>query len=426
MSLADLLKQRRTLKAEADKIIKDAGDGLPNEDGQRRLDEIRTAADALDRRIENQELADRLDRNAPGLVIAGDDRWETHKREFRLTRLMAATFDPTIDAQREREICTEQARRAGKKPRGLLVPFDCITPRRRVEKRVLTIAGDGQNLVSNVVMGEEFIDALRPAAVATALGARAITVENTDIALPRRDARAPAATWFVENNTINSGDQSFDQVSGTPHHLGLITEFGRKTLIQAEPAIEDLTRQHFIAELGAGLDLGVMKGTGLTGQPTGITQTEYIGAKDSASAAPSWSDILEVEAMVEGADVSPNALGWALNAYTKAKFRSTLKVTADAGAGFLMDSRTMLDDAPVGVTSQLAGDTANSPGTDGEAIFGAWDQVIVAMWGGVEILVNPYESTAYSKGNVSVRGIVDADVLVRHPQAFVYWQNIGL
>ena len=42
----------------------------------------------------------------------------------------------------------------------------------------------------------------------------------------------------------------------------------------------------------------------------------------------------------------------------------------------------------------------------------------------MEILVNPYESTAYGKGNVSVRGIVDAAVMVRHDEAFCWWKNV--
>jgi HK97 family phage major capsid protein len=205
----------------------------------------------------------------------------------------------------------------------------------------------------------------------------------------------------------------------------LITSFSRKTLLQSSaPGIEALTREHIMQELAVAIDLGVLKGTASAGQPRGITQTSNIFTKDSSSANPAWSDILDVQALVEGADVAPESLGWALNAFTKAKMRSIVKVSGDAGAGFLMDDAGNIGGAPSAITSQLVGDPEQSPVEDGEAIYGAWNQFILAMWSGIELLANPFESTAYSKGHISVRGIVDADTLCRHPQAFVHWSGI--
>jgi hypothetical protein len=58
-------------------------------------------------------------------------------------------------------------------------------------------------------------------------------------------------------------------------------------------------------------------------------------------------------------------------------------------------------------------------GTDKTAlIFGKWDDMLLGYWSAFDLLVNPYESTAYSKGNVQVRGIVTMDVAVRHIESF--------
>jgi hypothetical protein len=59
-----------------------------------------------------------------------------------------------------------------------------------------------------------------------------------------------------------------------------------------------------------------------------------------------------------------------------------------------------------------------SPSTDGILIFGKWSDLILGYWSVFDLLVNPYESTAYSKGNVQVRGIITADVAVRHVESF--------
>jgi HK97 family phage major capsid protein len=428
MRLSDLIEERtkvatamRTLHAEADA----AGALAPEK--EQRFGALKTELESLEQRIERQSLIDDLDRRASGTTVreSGTDEFTREKRQFSICKLIASSFDPSVDAAREREIVTEQRRLTGRKGDGYLVPFECLIPdQRRMETRVLTYAGDGQNLVSTTVLGNEFIDALRPASVSTRLGARVITGLVADIALPRRDARTPTAAWFVENNAITSGDQSFDQVTGAPHHLGLITEFGRRTMLQATPDIEQLTRQHLVEELAVGVDLAVLKGSGSAGQPRGISQTSGINTVTSSGSAPTWAQLLSAVSQVEAADVPPVALGWALNAYVKSTFLQTTKVSSDAGAGFLMDADGRVGGAPSAVTSQLAGLAGVSPAQNGETIFGSWNQVIVAMWSGVEILVNPFESTAYSKGNVSVRGIVDADVLVRHPQAFTLWSAI--
>jgi len=51
-------------------------------------------------------------------------------------------------------------------------------------------------------------------------------------------------------------------------------------------------------------------------------------------------------------------------------------------------------------------------------IFGNWSDLLIGYWSAFEILVNPYEATAYQKGNVSVRGLLTCDVAVRHPASF--------
>ncbi|MCA9470390.1 MAG: phage major capsid protein, partial [Nitrospira sp.] len=351
---------------------------------------------------------------------SGNNEFDREKRNFSLTKLIASQLEPSIDASREREICQEQRRLTGKKGEGSLIPFECLTP--QLEKRVLTYAGDGSNLVSTQVMESEFISALQPLSVATILGARVLTGLMSDIALPRQDARTPTGAWFAENGAINTADMSLDQVTGTAKHYGCITSFGRKTMISATPGVEQIARQLLMANIAAGLDLAVLKGGGGSA-PTGITATTGIHTKSSSSANPTYAEVLDVVARVKNSNVPMTNLGWALNAFAEAKFKSITKVSSDAGAGFLMDDDGRLGGSPSAVSSQLLGNP-DPTAVDSEVIYGDWSQVIVGMWNGVEILINPYEADAYSKGNVWVRAIVDADVLVRHPEAFAHWEDI--
>ena len=64
--------------------------------------------------------------------------------------------------------------------------------------------------------------------------------------------------------------------------------------------------------------------------------------------------------------------------------------------------------------------------TAGAAILGwgatqlpEWAELLIGVWSEIDLLVNPFESTAYSKGNVSIRAMATVDSVVRHPKAFV-------
>lgn len=425
MKLKDLLEKRSQVIAAMRQITDNpqGQGGDLSEDQAHKFDEMRADLTSLEKQIERRQIIDEVERRMRGETITGTgtDDFGRACREFSLQRAIASRIEPgAVDAGREIEVSAELSRRAGRPTEGIMAPLVALIP----ERRVLTVAGDGSNLVQTDVLADQFIDALRPASVATRLGAISITDLRGDIALPKADASTPAAAWIAENSALTPGDHSFTQVTGAPKHLGLLTEFSRKVMLQSNPAIEQIVRQDFMAKLGAGVDLAVMVGTGQNGQPTGITVTQGVGTKDSNSAAPSWADVIGVMSAVEAADVPQASLGWAMNAYTKKKFRTTVKESGEPD--YLMNDNASMAGAPVGTTSQLAGDPNDSPATDGEVIFGAWNQVIVAFWSGVEILVNPFESTAYSKGNVQIRAFVDADVLVRHPEAFVHWEGVAV
>lgn len=52
-------------------------------------------------------------------------------------------------------------------------------------------------------------------------------------------------------------------------------------------------------------------------------------------------------------------------------------------------------------------------------IFGDWSSMIIGYWSTLDILVNPFDATAYPKGNIMIRAMLTADVTVRHIESFV-------
>lgn len=70
------------------------------------------------------------------------------------------------------------------------------------------------------------------------------------------------------------------------------------------------------------------------------------------------------------------------------------------------------------LTSTLVPTTLGAGSDKTALVLGDWSELMIGYWSELDILVNPYESSAYSKGNVQVRAMATCDVAVRHPEAF--------
>jgi len=53
--------------------------------------------------------------------------------------------------------------------------------------------------------------------------------------------------------------------------------------------------------------------------------------------------------------------------------------------------------------------------------FGVWNQLIIGMWSGVDLQVNPYALD--TSGGIRVTAFQDLDIAVRHPEAFCRGNN---
>ena len=422
MTLRELLERRSKLVGEMRSITNTpAGEGGDlSADQTAKFDQFKTELEGIEKQIERQRFIDEAERRMSGQQITGngDGQFDTLCRDFSLTRAIASQIDPrSVDAGREIEISKELARRSGRNPQGMFVPLNAV-----VEQRVQTVVGDAANIVGTQVLADQFIDALRPATVLGALGARIITGLRDDISIPKMDSLDPAAEWLeVEGvSALTGGDHSFTAVTGTPHHVGLMTSWSRKTLLQTNPAIESLVRADFNAKMATAIDLAGLAGSGAAGQPEGILTNSSISEETLTNNVITWQAVLGAIAQVQAADVRGGRFGWTFNAHVQALLRRVTKDATIPELGFIMNEPNSLAGYPVETTSQMAGDPNAEPEVKASMLFGDFSQVILAFWGdaGADILVNPYADAVYTKGNVLIRAFVDADVLIRHPEGF--------
>jgi HK97 family phage major capsid protein len=414
MRLNDLMERRAVLVAEMRSLTsKPAGDGgdLSAEQAQR-FDMLKGEIEGLERTIERQRVLDDAERRMQGQPLggSGDTRFDEQCREFSLRAAIAGAAGMNVEWGREREISAELARRSGRTFQGVAVPMAVFE--RRVITTTTPISDPGSNLIGTDHRGDLFIDRLQARMVVRRLGARVLTglVGNVDIPKLKESA---VVGWVAENSALPTSDLAFAKVQLAPKHCGGITEFSRNMLLQSSPDIEQIIRSDFAQVLAQALDRAAIKGGGAN-EPDGVLE-QGIDTTVSMGGGPTWATVLELIERVQ----LENAEGAGFVATPRAVrlLRSTPKV-ADTDSVMLMESPDSLAGYPLVSTTNVPGTVVGSPTDPHALIFGDWSDLLIGFWSELDILVNPYESAAYSKGNVMVRGMMTVDIAVRHSESF--------
>lgn len=420
MTIRELRRRHERARAEMRAILEKAGDNDLSDEQRSEFDRLKAEIESIEAQISRQEFVDEAERRANGERISGtgDDRLDIELRNFSILRGIAAHVPGVagnIDAGREIEIQAELSRRYGIKSKGVLVPTQVF------EKRVLTsstpVGGPGSNLIATDHLGAQFIDTLRARMVTATRGARILTGLSGNVAIPKRTASSNAQ-WVAENAPITASDPEFGQVDMAPKHVGAITELSRNMLLQTSPDAEQLVRDDFAIVLAEAIDRAAINGGGLN-EPDGILQTAGIGSVSMAT--PTWEKVLE---FIETLEIA-NAMGggWATHPSVVKALRSTNKVAAEPDHGFIMDGPSDLAGYPL-TGSTLVPSTLGG-GSDKALIFGDWSDLVIGSWGVFEVLINPFESNSYARGNVQVRAMMTTDVAVRRPQSFAAATDIA-
>ncbi len=426
-TLRSLLERRAAIAGELRQINNAAGDNDLSPEQRARFDELKTDLCSLEERLARQSTLEDAERRMQGQPYGGtgDRNLDRELRSFSLVRAIASqTPGLNVDAARERELSQEIARRAGRPFQGMAVPMSIF--HQPVEQRVLTTAapagGPGGNLVQTDLAGGQFIDILRKSLRVQQLGARVLSGLQGSLDIPRLKASATTG-WVNENTALTASDHQFDKVSLTPKHCGAITELSRNMLQQPSVDVENLVRADFAAILAEAVDLAAINGSGTAPVPRGILNTSGIGsvAMGTNGGALTADAVRDLVGKVDDANAGEVSTAFLTN--TKVK-TAALKLKDGEGQYFGLD--TVFPGAPVAFSNQVPSNLTKgtSSGVCSALIYGNWSDLILGYWGEFDLLINPYETTAYSKGNVQVRGLLTVDIAVRQAASFAAIQDI--
>jgi len=430
------LRRQRTALVEKARHLLDLADGqerkLTDEESRdydRFMSDIESLETDIARREELEAREAEMGRSAgrkgkkpePDANLGLSDKDIRNYSLLRAIRAMAAN-DWRI-APFEREISEAVAQRLGVEPQGFFVPDD-VTLRGLAggEQRDLTVGTDtaGGHTVSTDLLAASFIELLRNLLILRQAGATFLAGLVGDIAIPRQTGGA-TAYWVAESGAPTESQQAFDQVALTPKTVGAFTDFSRKLLKQSSLDIETFVRGDLAQVVALAIDLAGLHGSGASNQPTGVAATAGIGsvAGGTNGAAPDWDDIVDLETEVAIDNAAIGRLSYITNANVRGKLKKTF-VDSGSNAERVWDTRagnTPLNGYMAHVTNQAASNLTKGSGTNLSAIFfGNWADLIIGMWGSLDILVDPY--THSTSGTVRVVALQDVDVAVRHAQSF--------
>lgn len=337
-------------------------------------------------------------------------------KEYSILRALNALANPQdANAQRaasfERECSDAAAKVLGKESRGFMVPFE-------VQKRDLnvTTATAGGNLVATNLLSGNFIELLRNAMVIDGLGAQFLTGLVGKIAIPKQSGGA-TAYWVAESGAPTESQQTIAQVTMQAKTVGAFTDISRQLLKQSSIDVEGFVQRDLAAVLGLAIQQAAISGTGQNNQPSGLlTLITPSVAGGADGAAPTWANIIELETDVAVANADVGSMGYLTNAKVRGKLKGTTK--ANNQNGFVFEQGDMpLNGYRAGITNAVPSNLTKGNGTDLSAIiFGNFADLLIGMWGGLDLTVDPYSGS--TSGTVRVVALQDVDVAIRHAESF--------
>lgn len=423
---ATMLDENRTLVERAERENR-----ALKPDEQAEFDRRDTEARGLAERISNLERLDAVERNGPddgkrrSLPLPHEDPAATRNGKHRYSLIKAIRQcangrqygTDQLDGL-ELEVSQELARRTGKVPQGFMMPYSLRGYRPADEQRALdTTAGAGS---IPTILDKDWIELLRNAMKVKQAGAREILDLQGKFAIPRQSAAA-TAYWVAESGAPTGSNQTLDQVLFTPHTVGAFTDISRRffelTILDSG---EEFVKADLTAIIARAVDLAALNGSGAANQPLGILQNTGITATRTVSlgtngGAPTWAAVVEMHTIVaRGNAIDLGETSYLMNADDVGTCSTTVK-TATYPVFIMEDGKVY--GKPVYETNQLPNNLTKGTGTGLSAIvYGVWNQLILAYWSGIDILVDPY--TGSSSGTVRVVALQDMDIQVRHNEAF--------
>lgn len=352
--------------------------------------------------------------NSPDIGM--DDK---EKKRYSLVRAMSRLANGKALDGLEKEASDEVGKRTGREAQGFFVPTDVqsvklrdVNPERSRALNAETATAGGY-FVQETVLGDNMIELLRNKMYISSLGVTNLTGLVGDIAIPRQSGGA-TTYWLGEQDDTPESDQVIGQLTLRPRRLAALTAYTKQLLQQSSVSVELFVRNDLMKQLALAKDLAAIAGLGSGGQPLGIMNTTGVGSATFGGTA-TWPKVVSFETLVAQANADRGSMAFLTTPGVRGAWKTILKATGALvnGSSFIWDGG-QVNGYPAEATNQVPGD---------KVIFGNFNDLVIADWDGLDIVVDPF--TQAGKGNVRIVVMLMTDVGIRHPVSFVVSSDAG-
>ena len=431
------LKEKRATMIPLARAASDALTADPtNKDKQTAWDARATEITTLNAEIDREERMSALETVAPdtrtvlpgGTTKPGDNPLERaqdaepknpvlnpDKHGYSLLRALRMRSDGAVVDGVEGEVHAELAKRHGKAPHGLLIPHTLRMSGNFEQRGTIVDLTAGAGAIP-AMKSTTLIDALRNLVVLRQLGAQILSDMVGTFSIPKKTATT-GFEWVAEGVAATATDVTIGTVAFAEKVLTGWTKITRSFMKQTSLDAENMVRMDLADGMAVGLDNGGINGTGASNQPTGLLAaagvTTTLGGTNGL--ALTWGNVVAQETAIANLNGAAGSLAYLTNSKVRGQAKTTVKET---GSGLFLWEKNEMNGYPVAVTNLVPSNLVK--GTSGAVcsamIFGNFADAMFALWGGLDIVVDPFtESTA---GNVRITAHQSADFNIRRSQSF--------
>ncbi|RZG78356.1 phage major capsid protein [Acinetobacter sp. WCHAc060033] len=371
------------------------------------IDEDKSPAElqnAILERMHNSQgkpITEKPKANDANIGLTGDEA-----RSFSLMRAVRALLPNATLADREAAAfeleCSEAAQQAyGRSAQGILVPADVLS-------RVFEVgtSQNGATLVGTDHRADMFIEMLRNRSTIMNLGFLMPGLVG-DAEIPKQTGGADAY-WLGEEEEVTGSSPATGQLKLSPKTVGGRVEISRKLMQQSSPSAEQLVWSDLNRAIALKIDKAAYYGTGTSNQPLGLKNISGVNAVSFAAVDPTFAEVVEMESQIASDNADVDRMSYVFNAAMRGHFKTAAKFGSGTESTIWEPGNTV-NGYRTEVTNQI--DT-------GEIFFGNFADFIIAMWGGLDITVDPYSLS--SKGSLRIVGFQDVDFVLRNTESICY------
>lgn len=347
----------------------------------------------------------------PSSVIGMDEKDIRRYSVFNVIRALANPNDASAQRAAAFEIeCSNVAQQQyGRSAKGILIPDDVLRAfNAGGAPNTPTGAQTGSNLVGTDFMAGSFIDLLRPRTTIMRL-ARTMGGLVGNVEIPKQTGGA-TAYWIGEGDDANETTPTIGQLGLSPKTVAAYTDITRRLLMQSTPDAEAIVRGDLVAAIAQAIDYAGYYGTGTSNQPLGLANYTGINAVDFAAANPTYAELVQMETEIAADNADVNSMAYVINARMRGYAKTTPKFASGASvsdAGVIWEPGNTLNGYTAEVTNQVA---------NGDVFFGNFADLVVGMWGGLDLTVDPYSLS--KSGSLRIVVFQDVDFAVRRVESF--------